>query len=73
MHTCQWHELASFIDFHYLLSKNRLTSNYFERALLNLISKRRYINGICKCHMDKYDGMYERWYKNMFERSSIVK
>ena len=62
MHNYWWYEPAPFMDFHYFLSKNSLISNYSLRAQLCLLSKHKYINGICEFHMDNYDDMKERWY-----------
>ena len=32
-----------------------------------------YVNGICEPDRDNYDGMYERWYRTKFGRSSSMK
>ena len=73
MHSRQWHEHTWFMDFHYFLSKSRLIYNYYERTLLYLFSKCKYVNGICEHDMDTYNGVYERWYRTKFERGYSVK
>ena len=54
MHSHRGHAPAPFMDFHYYSSKSRLISNNSKRTL---ISKKKYVNGICELDMDNYDDM----------------